>query len=385
MADESAKTVTMAVGELPLGGRFGRYEIERLLGRGGMGAVYLARQSDLDRPAVVKVIAPELARDPATVERLHREARAAARVSSDNVVKVYETGILHGVPFIAMEYIEGSSLSKVLEEKGRLPYLDATAHVIAAARGLAAAHEVGILHRDIKPANILVTKDGRVKLADFGLAKAEPWKSLATAPGSQTVSVPGMVVGTPDYMPPEQAEGGTLDARTDLYALGVTYYELLTGERPFHGDTPLKILTQVMSATPKRPTQIVSDIPPAIEGMCLKLMARDPEERPPTARDAIAQIEEACAEAGVSPVVVGSHAPLAGEGPHGRKTPSRGQVPTAAMAPSAAGARSKSARALRERVVPANAGPSRLVNTAVSGVKGVKGPLPREESSSVPI
>ncbi|HZU98661.1 MAG TPA: protein kinase [Planctomycetota bacterium] len=282
-----------------LSGRFGRYDIERLLGRGGMGAVYLARQLDLDRPVVIKVIAPELAKDATVVARLQREARSAARISSDNVVQVHETGTEQGVPFIAMEYVDGSSAAAIVKERGPLPWEEATRIITAAARGLQAAHEVSVLHRDVKPANILVAKDGRVKVADFGLAKME--LAERTLPAGQTdetkatLSTAGQILGTPAYMPPEQADGKTVDARSDIYALGVSYYELLTGTLPFRGETALKTLALVISATAKPPRDVIPSLPEAVDMTCLKLMARDPALRPKSAADAVLLLEKLAA------------------------------------------------------------------------------------------
>ena len=267
-----------------LTGRFGKYVIERLLGRGGMGSVYLARQTDLDRPVVVKVIAPELAREPGTVERLHREAKTAARIASDHVVQVYETGVERGVPFIAMEYVEGESAADLLKKRTKLPWQEATRLALAAARGLKAAHEKGVLHRDVKPANILVAKDGRVKVADFGIAKLIQ-KDVPSRDGSVTGS--GVILGSPYYMAPEQADGQAVDARADIYALGVTLYELLSGRVPFHAETTVKTLSLVLTAPvpPLRP--LVADLPAAVERACLALMARDRDARPKTTDEVI--------------------------------------------------------------------------------------------------
>ena len=265
-----------------LSGRFGRYEIVRLLGRGGMGAVYLAKQTDLDRLVVVKVIIA--ADEEGAVERFQREARAAARVSSDRVVQVHETGVERGIPYIAMEYVDGSSAADLLKAKGKLDWTQATQLVAAAAEGLAVAHRTGILHRDLKPANILVGKDGRVKVADFGLAKFTGTGSSANA----ALTAAGMIVGTPHYMSPEQAEGQTLDARADIYSLGVTYFELLTGRRPFEGETSIRTLGLVLSGPTPSVRDHVPELPAAVDRACSKLMARDKEKRPRTADDVLA-------------------------------------------------------------------------------------------------
>jgi serine/threonine-protein kinase len=273
-----------------LSGRFGRYEIEGLLGAGGMGAVYKARQIDLDRPVVVKVIAAHLAKDENTVKRLQREARSAAKVASDQVVQVYETGIENGIPFIAMEFIDGCSLADLLTRRGKLPWPEATRLTIAAARGLEAAHEKGVLHRDVKPANILVGNDGRVKVADFGLAKLETLAAPSAADGA-ALSLPGQIVGTPYYMAPEQGDGQPVDARADIYALGVTYYELLTGKRPFVAATPFATLALVFKGNPTHPRALVPDLPEEVERACLRMMHREVESRPKSAREAFLALE----------------------------------------------------------------------------------------------
>jgi len=294
MADEKTP-VSGAPADAPseLSGRFGRYEILGLLGRGGMGAVYRARQTDLDRPVCVKVIAPELAKDSILVGRLQREARSAARVSSDNVVQVYEAGVENGIPFIAMELIEGRSVAEVLRDKGRLAPDEAVRIAIAALRGLEAAHKASVLHRDVKPANILLGNDGRVKVADFGLAKLEKTEAARDATPGAPLSIAGEIVGTPDYMSPEQAEGGTLDGRTDLYQLGVSLYEMLTGVRPFRASSAIATLALVLTTPPPPLRSHVPEIPGALEAVCQKLMAKDPAARPANATEAIALLEGA--------------------------------------------------------------------------------------------
>jgi serine/threonine-protein kinase len=261
--------------------RFAKYAIDRVLGEGGMGTVYLARQLDLDRLVVLKVVKPELAQDPGLMARLQTEAKAAARIQSDNIVQVYDTGIENGVPFIAMEFVDGRSAADLLTERGRLTPAEATRIVGNTLQGLKAAHAAGVLHRDLKPANLLIRRDGRVKIADFGLAKVQdrgqPKGVASSAPG---MTLPGAILGTPEYMSPEQANGEALDSRSDIYSAGVTYYELLTGKRPFTGNSLMAILTQVFSAPVKPPRELVPQLPPAVEAACLKLMAREPKDRP---------------------------------------------------------------------------------------------------------
>jgi serine/threonine-protein kinase len=266
---------------------FGRYVIERLLGQGGMGSVYLARQLDLDRLVVIKILKGELASDPELVARLNREARTAAKVSSDNVVKVHETGTDAGRPFIAMEYVDGLSAAALLKKRGVLDPAEATQIVLAAARGLKAAHAVGLLHRDVKPENILIARDGGIKLADFGLAKEQerpaPPSDLDPESTSKALTLPGGIVGTPPYMAPEQAEGKTLGPVADIYALGVTYYELLTGARAFQGKNFLEVVSRVIDGDCVPLLKRVPTLPPAVVEACERMMAVDPAKRPATA------------------------------------------------------------------------------------------------------
>jgi serine/threonine-protein kinase len=284
-------STTSATTTLPAATRFGKYVIERLLGQGGMGAAYLARQEDLDRKVVIKVMTVGT-EDPVMVSRLQREAQAAARISSEHVVVVYDTGTQDGVPFIAMEYVDGESVAAMLEKKKRLPHREATRILIGAARGLAAVHAAGIVHRDMKPGNILITKDGRVKLADFGIAKLDPRARTLTGSGTGSLSLVGEVLGSPHYMSPEQAEAKPLDGRSDLYSLGATYYEMLTGALPFDATSAVATLAKVLSAPLTPPSKLVPDLPRPVERVCLTLMARDPAQRPKNAQVTLALLEQ---------------------------------------------------------------------------------------------
>ncbi len=270
--------------EEPLPRRLGRYVLEKLIGRGGMGLVYLARQDELDRHVVVKIVKADLAKDnPELVGRLRREARALGRVSSDHVVMVHEVGIDAGVPYIAMEYVDGVSAAALVKKEGRLPHSEATRIVIGTARGLAAAHAVGVLHRDVKPGNILVGRDGRVKLADFGLARL-----CDGAPDETALTGAGDMLGTPEFMAPENAEPGILDERSDVYSLGVTYYALLAGRVPFTAQGVMATLRKVLLEPVVPPSRHAPDVPPDVEAVCLRLMARDKRSRPRDAGAALA-------------------------------------------------------------------------------------------------
>ncbi len=258
--------------------RFGRYAIERLIGQGGMGAVYFARQLDLDRPVIVKVIRRDLAAEPEMIARLQREAIAAGQITSDHVVKVYDAGVEQGIAFIAMEYVEGTSLAEVLVKRIRLSVPEATRAAIEAARGLGAAHALGILHRDVKPSNLLVARDGHVKVADFGLAKHSALGPL---------TAPGVVIGSPAYSAPEQLEEKPVDARADVFALGVSWYEMLTGKLPWEGESALKVY-QAREKPFVVPRVHVPSLPEAVDRACATLVALDRERRP---RDMRAVVE----------------------------------------------------------------------------------------------
>ena len=262
--------------------QFGRYTVERIVGRGGMGAVYLARQDDLDRLVVIKVMTPQAVCDPTGAVRRRRVAKAAAQVSSENVVRVYESGVVDGVPFIAMEYVEGKTAQALIAERGKLPPDEATRIALSAAMGLRDVHAAGILHRDVKPGNLLVGAGGAVKLADFGICKETGFS------GGASLTQSGEVLGSPDYMAPEQAEGKTLDARADLYALGVTYYELLAGAPPFRGTSGLATIARALSETARPLREVAPGTPESVERACLALMAKDPGDRPADAVAAVA-------------------------------------------------------------------------------------------------
>jgi len=207
--------------------RIGRYEILERIATGGQGTVYRARDTVLDRVVAVKVINQSIADDPAYLAALQREARLAARLDHPNITTVYDFQIEDGTPYIVMEYVP-DALDRHLQGGTRLPWERATEIVVQIARALQHAHDQGVVHQDIKPQNILLTEDGTVKVSDFGIARA-----LASSTRSRTASV----MGTPQYMPPEQWESGSLDGRLDQYALGIVFYEILVGAVPFQGDS----------------------------------------------------------------------------------------------------------------------------------------------------
>ncbi len=269
----------------PLVGReFDGLRIEALLGEGGMGTVYRATQLNLNRAVAVKVVQGMTGRQLAECrERFQREALAVARVSHPNIVQVYDVGTVDGAPYISMEYVRGSNFDQLIEEGGALPERDALELTLQAARGLAVAHEAGLVHRDIKPGNLMLDQRGVVKVMDFGLAKG--------LEGVTTLTRSGQLLGTPAYMAPEQLDARPVDNRADLYSLGVTLFELLTGERAFVGDTPLQLIGQRLRQGPPDPKARRPDVSDGARALVLDLLQNDPAQRVPTAGDLARRIE----------------------------------------------------------------------------------------------
>ena len=268
-----------AAGEV---GRLGKYRIRRLLGRGGMGAVYLAFDERLHREVALKVMLPKAAARPSAKDRFLREARAAARIGSDHVVTIYEADEIDGVPYLALQFLHGVPLDEHLK-RGGPPSLPETIRVAReTALGLAAAHTLGLVHRDIKPGNVwLEAPGGRVKILDFGLAKPVAVADDAELTGS------GVVVGTPAYMAPEQGMGQAVDGRADLFSLGCMMYRLLTGRTPFDGPTVMAVLAAVATREPTPVRELNPAVPEPLAALVRRLMSKDPADRPPTA-DAVA-------------------------------------------------------------------------------------------------
>lgn len=259
-------------------GTLGPYRVLKELGRGGMGAVYLATDTEMDRRLALKVMLPEFAAVPAARERFLREARAAALVTHDNVVTVFEADECDGTAYIAMQFLQGCSLDEYLKRSGPPPLAHAVRIVREAALGLAAAHEQGLVHRDIKPANLwLEAPRGRTKVLDFGLARPVGTESELTNTGA--------VVGTPAYMSPEQARGLKVDHRTDLFSLGSVLYRLCTGRNPFRGPTVMAVLMALGTEEPPPVRELNPDVPEALAGLIHRLLAKNPDDRPQTAAE----------------------------------------------------------------------------------------------------
>jgi eukaryotic-like serine/threonine-protein kinase len=248
----------------------GRYRLERPLGHGGMASVYLARDTELDRPVALKLLAESLGSDESVQQRFVREARLAARLSHPNVVSVFDAGDDGGRPYIVMEYVDGQNLAELLARRGSIPPDEARGLALQAAQGLAHAHAAGLVHRDVKPQNLILRGDGTLKIADFGIARAAEATAL-----TQT----GTVLGTAAYLSPEQALGEEVTPATDVYSLGAVLYELLTGRPPFLVET-LDDLAQrpAMEVAPVR--ELVPAAPRDLEDVVMHCLARNPEYRP---------------------------------------------------------------------------------------------------------
>lgn len=259
----------------------GRYELENVLGRGGMGVVYRGRDRLLDRVVAVKVLPAQFASDTILVQRFEREARAVARLNHPNIVSIFDTGRDGTVRYIVMEFVSGESLAQRLSERGALPVSEAVGIAAQIADALAAAHAAGIVHRDIKPANVMIQPDGACKVLDFGIARA-----AAEAAMTQDASMLGSVL----YMAPETALGQTADARSDIYSLGCVLYEMLTGELPFWGEVPAAVISQHVSAPPQPPRELAPSIPVALDALVIRMLAKDPAGRPRDASAAAAAL-----------------------------------------------------------------------------------------------
>ena len=260
----------------------GRYEIVQTLGRGGMGAVYKAKDHAVDRYVALKVIRPEVANHPEILQRFKQELILARQITHKNVIRIFDIGEAAGIKFISMDYVEGKDLKSLIREKGKFSPEEAKEIVVQVCRALNAAHSEGVIHRDLKPQNIMLDNQGRVVVMDFGIARSTESPGL-----TQT----GNIVGTPEYMSPEQGNAERLDVRTDLYSLGVVFYELLTGQTPHHADTALAIMLKRTREAPRPPRDIDPEIPDYINNAVLKCLEIDRASRYQTALDILSDLE----------------------------------------------------------------------------------------------
>nr|AGZ94217.1 serine/threonine protein kinase [Streptomyces sp. MMG1121] len=266
----------------------GRYELGQVLGRGGMAEVYLAHDTRLGRTVAVKTLRADLARDPSFQARFRREAQSAASLNHPAIVAVYDTGedYIDGVsiPYIVMEYVDGSTLRELLHSGRKLLPERAMEMTIGILQGLEYAHRNGIVHRDIKPANVMLTRNGQVKVMDFGIARA-------MGDSGMTMTQTAAVIGTAQYLSPEQAKGEQVDARSDLYSTGCLLYELLTVRPPFVGDSPVAVAYQHVREEPQSPSVFDPEITPEMDAIVLKALVKDPNYRYQSADEMRADIE----------------------------------------------------------------------------------------------
>src|ERR671936_3071228 len=270
----------------------GRYKILRKLGAGGMANVYLAEDQTLGRRVAIKILNERHANDDQFVERFRREAQNAAALAHPNIVSIYDRGEAEGTYYIAMEYLEGRSLKELILSRGPAPVSVAIDYARQILSALRFAHRNGIVHRDIKPHNVLVDGEGRLKVTDFGIARA----------GASQMTEEGSIIGTAQYLSPEQAKDAPVDQTSDIYSLGIVLYELLTGEVPFKGDTPVEIAMKHLSTVPEPPSAKRSDIPHDLDLVVMRALAKDPGDRYTSAEEMDADLERVARGLAVSPV-----------------------------------------------------------------------------------
>jgi serine/threonine-protein kinase len=253
-----------------------RYEILGTLGKGGMGVVYRARDRQLDEVVALKLLRPEaLATDPTLLDRFKQEIKLARRITHRNVLRTHDFGETGGVPFISMEYLEGVTLKDLVRSRGALPLGVGLGVAKQMCHGLGAAHQTGVVHRDIKPQNMLILPEsGELKIMDFGISRVS-----SVEPGTSGLTTAGTVMGTPDYMPPEQAQGKPADFRSDLYSLAVVFFETFTGTLPFKGENPMAVVVAHIQQLPPKPRSVNPKLTPGLEALILKGLAKDPAKR----------------------------------------------------------------------------------------------------------
>src|SRR6202163_780705 len=273
---------------LPSGTRLGPYEILAPLGEGGMGKVYKARDTRLDRLVAIKLLQADIADRPELQERFEREARTVASLNHPHICTLYDIGHQDNAGFLVMEYLEGETLAQRLES-GPLPLEEVLRYATEIADALDKAHSKGVIHRDLKPANIMLTSTGS-KLLDFGLAKlrreADPFAVLSGVPlAADTISTPGAVLGTLSYMAPEQLEGREVDARTDIFAFGAVVHEMATSQRAFEGKSQASLIAAILEREPPAMSSLQSMTPPALDRVVRRCLAKEPDERCQSAKD----------------------------------------------------------------------------------------------------
>ncbi len=281
---EATETLQTPIKELTTGSTFaGRYQIIEELGKGGMGKVYRVLDKKLDEEVALKLIKPEISSDKETIQRFSNELKLARKIAHRNVGKMYELMEAEGTHFITMEYVPGQDLRALIRQTGQLTAAKALSIARQVCEGLAEAHALGVVHRDLKPGNILIDKDGNARIMDFGIARSLQGKGITGA---------GVMIGTPEYMSPEQVEGKEADQRSDIYSLGIILYEMLTGRVPFEGDTPLAIAVKHKTEVPRDPKLVNAQIPEDLSRVVLKCLEKDKEKRYQSADELHLELEK---------------------------------------------------------------------------------------------
>ena len=277
------KTLEIPVEELTTGSTFaGRYQIIEELGKGGMGKVYKVHDTEIKEKVALKLLNPEIASDEKTIERFRNEIRLARRIAHKNVGRMFDLGKAEGTYFITMEYVPGQDLKGLIRQSGQLAVGTTISIAKQVCEGLSEAHRLGVVHRDLKPSNIMVDKEGNARIMDFGIARSLKAKGITGA---------GMMIGTPEYMSPEQVEGKEVDQRSDIYSLGVVLYEMVTGQVPFEGDTPLSIAVKHKTESPPDPKDLNAQIPEDLSRVILKCLEKDKERRYQTAGEVQSELD----------------------------------------------------------------------------------------------
>ncbi|RPI10027.1 MAG: serine/threonine-protein kinase, partial [Acidobacteriales bacterium] len=272
--------------ELARGEMLGPYRVESKVGEGGMGAVYRGQDTRLNRPVALKVLPPGQLMDEGRKQRFVREAQAASGLNHPNIVTIYDVGSDRNIEFIAMEYVEGRSLDQVIPPAG-LPLKQALAYAIQITGALAQAHAAGIIHRDLKPRNVMVTREGLVKLLDFGLAR----RAQPAGHDSGPLTMEGQIVGTPSYMSPEQVRGNPVDHRSDIFSFGTLLYEMVTGRAAFHRGSAVETMNAILTSDPPPPSEGSGPVPFAIESIIRRCLEKAPEDRFHSTRDIVYALE----------------------------------------------------------------------------------------------
>lgn len=267
--------------------RIGPYHLERLLGTGGMGSVYLGRHAEAGYLAAVKVLPAAMAREDGFVVRFQREIEALRQLKSPHIVQLYDDGADDGTYYYAMEYVDGETLTELLKQERRLPWREVIAMSLQICAALKAAHDAGIIHRDLKPSNLLIATDRTVKLSDFGVAQVF---------AASRLTVTGGIIGTAEYMSPEQAQGKRASRRSDLYSLGAVIYTMLTGRPPFSGESTIEVLKKHQFGQFDRPRNFVPELPSWLDDLVCQMLEKDPEKRPPDAYVVSKRLQEVVAK-----------------------------------------------------------------------------------------